>query len=334
VLGAEVSQSCVTFGGVCRLPVVWIGVGLSESVDCVGGIESVSGTHVNIAFEQHGDVGCWPVVLLHGFPYDPRCYDHVAEELHAVGARVVVPYLRGYGLSRYADPDTTRSGQQAALASDLRDLISGLGLDRPIVAGFDWGGRAACVASMLWPEIVGGLVTVAGYNVHDVAAMSITPEEPAVESRNWYQWYLHSERGRRGLERYRAQLARQLWSEWSPTWRIPTGAFERTAPSFDNPDFVATVVHSYRHRYGLATGDPRHEADEAIIATKPLITVPTIVLDATADPLDGSQAAEAHRRHFSHLIEHHTVEAGHNMPQENPGAFAAAVEELHVTLTT
>ncbi|HEY7010288.1 MAG TPA: alpha/beta hydrolase [Jatrophihabitantaceae bacterium] len=170
--------------------------------------------------------------------------------------------------------------------------------------------------------------------MHDIAAMSSTPQEPAVESRNWYQWYFHSERGRRGLERYRAQLTRQLWSEWSPTWRIPAGAFERTAPSFDNLDFVATVIHSYRHRYGLAPGDPRHEADEAIIATQPLITVPTIVLDATADPLDLPQATDAHRHHFSHLVEHRIVDAGHNMPQENPDAFAAAVETLHVQLTT
>ena len=307
---------------------------MSESLDCVGDIESVPGTQVDIAFEQHGDPGGWSVVLLHGFPYDPRCYDHVAENLDAVGAHVVVPYLRGYGSTSYAGPDTPRSGQQAAFASDLRDLIRGLGLDRPIVAGFDWGGRAACVASMLWPELVAGLVTVGGYNVHDIATMSITPDEPAVESRNWYQWYFHSDRGRRGLERYRAQLTRQLWSEWSPTWRIPAGAFERTAPSFDNPDFVATVIHSYRHRYGLAPGDPRHEADEAIIATQPLITVPTIVLDATADPLDDPQATDAHRRHFSRLVEHHIVDAGHNMPQENPDAFAAAVEALHITLTT
>ena len=205
-------------------------------------------------------------------------------------------------------------------------MISGLGLDRPIVAGFDWGGRAACVASMLWPELVGGLVTVGGYNVHDIAAMSITPEEPAIESRNWYQWYFHSDRGRRGLERYRTELTRQLWSEWSPTWRIPTGAFERTSPSFDNPDFVATVVHSYRHRYGCA-GRPPTQADEAIIATQPLITVPTIVLDATADPLDAARATEAHRQHFSHLVEHRVADAGHNMPQENPAAFAAAVED-------
>ena len=330
----EFSQLCVTVDGVPYNRLSGSVSAVSESLDCVGDIESVPGTQVDIAFEQRGNPGCWPVVLLHGFPYDPRCYDHVAEKLGAAGAHVVVPYLRGYGLTSYAEPGTPRSGQQAAFASDLRDLISGLGLDRPIVAGFDWGGRAACVASMLWPELVGGLVTVGGYNVHDIAAMSITPEEPAVESRNWYQWYFHSDRGRRGLERYRAQLTRQLWSEWSPTWRIPAGAFERTAPSFDNPDFVATVVHSYRHRYGLAPGDPRHEADEAIIATQPLITVPTIVLDATADPLEGPQATDAHCQHFSHLVEHHIVDAGHNMPQENPDAFAAAVEELHVKLTT
>lgn len=294
----------------------------------MAGIETVRGTQVEIAFERHGDPHGRPVVLLHGFPYDPRCYDEVAARLAASGADVVVPYLRGSGPTRYLSPETLRSGQQAALAHDLRDLITALGLDRPIVAGFDWGGRAACVASMLRPDLVSGLVTVGGYNVQDIRTMATTPEDPDVERRNWYQWYFHSERGRAGLERNRQALARQLWSEWSPTWQVPSGAFELTAGSFENPDFVATVVHSYRHRYGLVPGDPLHEPSEAIVARQPPITVPTIVLDPTADTLEAPSTAAEHRRFFTDLVEHRLVDVGHDVPQEAPDAFAEAVLAL------
>ncbi len=168
-------------------------------------------------------------------------------------------------------------------------------------------------------------MTVGGYNVHDIDALSTLPEPPAIESRNWYQWYFHSERGRRGLHDYRGAIARQLWQEWSPSWEIPVGAFERTSASFDNPDFVATVIHSYRHRYRLAPGDPIHEPTEAVISALPQIVVPTIVLDATADPLDPAQSEETHRSHFPHLIEHRLVDAGHNMPQERPEALLSAI---------
>src|SRR5918997_1860907 len=294
----------------------------------MGDVGLVPGGQVMIAYERHGDDAGWPVVLVHGFPYDPRCYDGVVDELAKAGADVVVPYMRGYGPTSYVAADTFRSGQQAAFAADLRDLILGLDLDRPIVGGYDWGGRAACVASMLWPELVGGLVTVAGYNVHDIATMATTPDEPAIESRNWYQWYFHSERGRRGLELRRTELARHLWHEWSPTWDVPAGAFDRSSPSFDNPDFVATVIHSYRHRYGLASGDPVHHANEAIIATQPPITVPTVVVDATADPLAAPESAEVHRRHFPNLVEHLLVDGGHNLPQEKPQSFAQAIRVL------
>lgn len=291
-------------------------------------VRFVSGAQVRIAYERRGDPGDRPVVLLHGFPYDPRCFDQVVDGLVREGADVVVPYLRGFGPTSYLSAETPRSGQQAALAADLRDLIVGLALERPVIAGFDWGGRAACVTAMLWPDMVAGLVTVGGYNVHDIAAMANSPEHPAIESRNWYQWYFHSERGRRGLSRYRAELARQLWQEWSPTWDIPEGAFERTRPSFENPDFVATVIHSYRHRYQLAPGDPRHEALEARIAAQPPIVVPTIVLDATADPLDPPNTEGAHRRHFPQLFEHRLVDAGHNMPHERPKALIDAISAI------
>ncbi|WP_299054058.1 alpha/beta hydrolase [uncultured Nocardioides sp.] len=288
----------------------------------------VRGSQVEIAYERHGGPGGWPVVLLHGFPYDPRCYDGVAPLLAAAGADVVVPYLRGYGPTRYVHLDVLRSGAQAALAQDLRDLVTGLGLERPLVGGFDWGGRAACVASLLWPDLVGGLVTVGGYNVHDVATMATTPAEPAVESRLWYQWYLHSEHGRRGLDRYRRELARQLWDEWSPTWSPGDEVFARTAASFDNPDFVDTVVHSYRHRYALVPGHPDHERSERTIAAQPPVVVPTIVVDSTADPIAPPSTTAAHREHFTQLVEHRLVEVGHNPPQEDPSGFADAVLTL------
>lgn len=289
---------------------------------------TITGQRVEIAFERLGDPTGWPVVLVHGFPYDPHCYDEVASLLAARGADVVVPWLRGYGPSRYRDERGIRSGQQAALAGDLRELIVGLGLDHPIVAGFDWGGRAACVTAMLRPELVSGLVTVAGYNVHDIAAMSTIPTPPADESRNWYQWYLHSERGRAGLAQNRREIARQLWQEWSPGWTFTDDVFDATAASFDNPDFVDTVVHSYRHRYGLAAGDPDYEADERVIAAQPEITVPTVVIDAADDPLEAPRPRDVHGQKFPALVDYRVLHTGHNVPQEDPVGFADAVWAL------
>jgi pimeloyl-ACP methyl ester carboxylesterase len=291
----------------------------------------VLATAVDIAYERSGDPSGWPVVLAHGFPYDVRGYDEVVPHLVAAGADVVVPYLRGFGPTRYRSANAIRSGQQAALGGDLRDLIARLGLRSPIVAGFDWGGRAACVVSVLWPQLVGGLVTSGGYNIHDITTMAVTPDEPSRESRMWYQWYLHSERGRAGLERHRAAFARQLWEEWSPRWAAPEGAFEATAPSFENPDFVTTVVHSYRHRYGLAAGDPVYDDAERTLATLPPIGVPTIVVDPTGDPLQDARSRERHARHFARLIDARYVPTGHNAPQEDPAAFAAAIVDLRVS---
>lgn len=250
-------------------------------------IEWVRAGVLDVAFERHGEPSGWPVVLLHGFPYDPRCYDEVTGLLVTAGADVVIPYLRGYGPTRFVRRDALRSGQQAALAHDLRALIEALRLDRPLVAGFDWGGRAACLAAALWPDAVAGLVTVGGYNVQNIAASS-DPAPPASERRLWYQYYLHGERGRSGLARHRKAFARLLWAEWSPTWDFSDATFEATAVSFENPDFVDVVVHSYRHRYGLVAGDPAYEDSEQLIAARPVITVPTIVVDPTHDTLGGS----------------------------------------------
>lgn len=284
---------------------------------------------LDVAVERHGDAAGWPVVLLHGFPYDVRGYDGVAERLCSAGAHVVVPYLRGYGPTRFLDAATPRSGQQAALAADLRDLIRTLDLHRPIVAGFDWGGRAACITAALWPESVRALVTVSGYNVQDIAA-SGTPALPLFERNYWYQYYLHGERGAAGLEAHRREFAHLLWREWSPGWDFTEAQFDSTAASFDNPDFVDVVVHSYRHRYGLAEGDPAYRHIEDQLAAQPRIEVPTVIIDPTQDPLVPTPPPRAtHESHFSALLDIHAVPAGHNVPQEAPQAFADAILRTH-----
>jgi pimeloyl-ACP methyl ester carboxylesterase len=283
------------------------------------------------AYERRGDPDGWPVVLLHGFPYDVRCYDEVADRLAGEGADVVVPFLRGYGPTRFAEDATPRSGQQAALAHDLRELVDALGLRAPLVAGYDWGGRAACLVSALWPDRVGGLVTCSGYNVQDIAAFA-TPEPPDVERRLWYQYYLHGERGRAGLTAHRAAYARQLWREWSPTWRFTDADLDATVRSFDNPDFVDVVVHSYRHRYGLVDGDPAYQHSEDRIATLPRIEVPTVVLDPVDDTVDTPSGTDEHQRHFTRLVDHRLVAGGHDVPQENPAAFGDALLSLRVTV--
>jgi pimeloyl-ACP methyl ester carboxylesterase len=285
---------------------------------------------LEVAVELYGDADGWPVVLLHGFPYDTRCYDGVAPILAAAGAHVVVPYLRGYGPTRFVDAATPRSGQQGALASDLRELIGAMGLAAPVVAGFDWGGRAACLVAALWPDRVRGLVTVSGYNVQNIPAAA-SPAPPEVERMLWYQYYLHGDRGRSGLDAHRREFTRLLWHEWSPGWRFTDNEFAATTASFDNPDFVDVVVHSYRHRYGLVPGAPAYQAIEDEIAAQPTISPPTVVIDPQDDPLvPGDPPRAAHEAHFPALLDVRSVPAGHNVPQEAPEAFADAVLHVHL----
>jgi pimeloyl-ACP methyl ester carboxylesterase len=294
-------------------------------------ISTVRAGVLDVAVERSGDRDGWPVVLLHGFPYDVRCYDRVAEILAESGADVVVPYLRGYGGTRFADPTTIRSGQQAALGHDLLELIDALGLVDPIVAGYDWGGRAACVVSALWPDRVAGLATVSGYNIQNIA-VATTPEPPETERNLWYQFYLHGERGEAGLRAHRSDFARLLWQDWSPTWGFTDSEFQATAQAFGNPDFVDVVVHSYRHRYGLVDGDPAYQATEDRLSSQPRITVPTIVLDGLHDGLGPPLSLEEHETHFTSLFDFREVDAGHNPPQENPCEFARAITDLHTSL--
>jgi pimeloyl-ACP methyl ester carboxylesterase len=248
--------------------------------------------------------------------------------LVAAGCRVIVPYLRGYGPTRFLAPETPRSGQQAALGNDLKELIDALGVKRPVLAGYDWGGRAACIVAALWPETVRGLVTANGYNIQDIAG-SGKPAPPEQEHRLWYQYYLHTERGRAGLTANRREFCKLLWRLWSPNWKFDDATYERTAASFDNPDFVEVVVHSYRHRFGYAPGDPALEPFEQRLAAQPPITVPTIALSGGGSGLSGAARAADQPSHFTGPFQQRVIPVvGHNIPQEAPAVVADAVLEL------
>jgi pimeloyl-ACP methyl ester carboxylesterase len=283
---------------------------------------------LEIAYEESGPAAGRPVILLHGFPDDVHAYDGVAPLLAKAGCRVLVPYLRGYGPTRFLEPQTPRSGQQAALGHDLANFMDALGLERAVLAGYDWGGRAACVVAALWPERAAGLVTVGGYNIQDIAAAG-KPASPDIEYRRWYQWYFHTERGRAGLAANRRPLCRLLWELWSPNYRFDDATYELTAESFDNPDFVEVVIHSYRHRYGLVPGDPALEPIEAALESQPPIKVPTIALQGECDGVSPLGRAGRDAHHFTGPYQSCTIPvAGHFLPREAPEAVAQAVSEL------
>ena len=283
---------------------------------------------LDIACEASGPPGGAPVILLHGFPYDPRAYDGMVPPLVAAGHRVLVPYLRGYGTTRFNDPRTLRSGQQAALGCDLRALMDALAIPAATLAGYDWGGRAACIAAALWPERVTGLVTIGGYNIQNIPAAGI-PKDPETEYRHWYQYYFNTPRGQAGLTADRGALCRKLWELWSPNWRFDDATFARSAASFDNPDFVDVVIHSYRHRYGYVAGDPALEEVETRLAAQPPITVPTIAMQGNGDGVEAPGGSRGHARHFTGRYQHREVPVvGHNMPQEAPMAVVEAVLEV------
>ena len=283
---------------------------------------------LEIAYEQSGPEDGVPVLLMHGFPYDPRTYDRMIPLLVARGCRAIVPYLRGYGPTRFLAAETPRSGQQAALGNDLKELIDALGGPRVVLAGYDWGGRAACVVAALWPDKVRGLVSANGYNIQDIAG-SAKPVPPEQEHRLWYQYYFHTERGRAGLQANRREFCKLLWRLWSPNWRFDDATYDRTAASFDNPDFVDVVIHSYRHRFGYVAGDASLEPIEQRLAARPRITVPTIVLHGDGSGLSSPASSVKHAPLFTGPYQHRVIPiAGHNLPQETPDAVADAVLEL------
>lgn len=288
--------------------------------------KSVTAGVLEIAYLEFGDRDGWPCIMGHGFPYDVHAYASVGPILAQAGARVLVPWLRGYGPTRFLNSATPRSGEQAVLGADLLAFMDALEIGRAVLGGYDWGGRAACIVAALYPERVLGLVSGNSYNIQDIAR-SMEPASPREEAALWYQYYFHSERGRRGLERDRRGVARLLWSMWSPTWRFDDATFDQSAAAFDNPDFVEVVIHSYRHRYGLVAGDPVCAAIEGRLAAQPPIGVPTIAIDGDSDGVNPGTAHHAGK--FSGYFEHRVFSgAGHNLPQERPGQWARAVLDL------
>lgn len=283
---------------------------------------------LTIAYEYHGpDTGA-PVILLHGFPYSPRGYDEIAPALAAEGYQVIVPYLRGYGPTRFNLPETLRSGQQAALAQDLLDLMDALGIEQATLCGYDWGGRAACIVAALFPGRVRGLVTGDGYNLQDIAN-STRPLDPETEHRLWYQYYFHTPRGVEGLTQYRRSFCELLWKLWSPTWSRNAERYPLTAPTFDNPDFVDVVIHSYRHRFMYAPGDPALQWMEDALIRQPPISVPTISLCGADDGVGPAPEEDEDIAHFTGPYERRVLAGvGHNIPEEAPQETLKALLDL------
>lgn len=284
--------------------------------------------NLTIAYEQNGPTAGYPIILLHGFPYSPRAYDAIAPALAAQGYRVIVPYLRGYGPTRFNSPETLRSGQQAALAQDLLDLMDALAIPQAALCGYDWGGRAACIVAALWPERVRCLVTGDGYNLQNIPD-SIQPLDPETEHRLWYQYYFHTPRGVEGLTENRRAFCEWLWRLWSPTWAHNAERYALSAPAFDNPDFVEVVIHSYRHRFMYAPGDPALEWMEEALAKQPAISVPTISLCGADDGVGPASEADEDLEHFTGRYERRVLAGvGHNIPEEAPEATLKALRDL------
>ncbi|MCO8309051.1 alpha/beta fold hydrolase [Pseudomonas mandelii] len=283
---------------------------------------------LNLAYEAHGPTNGASVILLHGFPYSPRAYDEIAPALAAKGYRVIVPYLRGYGPTHFNSSDTLRSGQQAALAQDLLDLMDALAIQQAALCGYDWGGRAACIVAALWPERVRCLVTGDGYNLQNIPNAT-QPLDPETEHRLWYQYYFHTPRGVEGLTQNRRALCELLWKLWSPTWANNAERYPLSAPAFDNPDFVEVVIHSYRHRFMYSPGDPALEWMEEALTQQPVISVPTISLCGADDGVGPASEIDEDAERFTGPYERRVLAGvGHNIPEEAPEATLKALLDL------
>jgi pimeloyl-ACP methyl ester carboxylesterase len=291
-------------------------------------LQSVRTDTLEVAYFEAGPPDGDVVLLLHGYPYDIHSYADVIPLLADAGRRVIAPYLRGHGPTRFLDPATPRSGQQAALGRDVVELMDALSIPTAVLAGYDWGARAACVVAALWPERCAGLVSVNGYLIQDIAG-AIEPIRPELEAGFWYFFYFATERGRRGLTANRRDIAKVIWTRNSPAWQFSDATLDRAARAFENQDYVDVVIHSYRHRLGLAAGDPQYDAIERALSTQPVIGVRAVTLDGLADGNFPATTAEASAHHFAGPRTHRQVpDAGHNLPQESPAAFAEAVTEL------
>ncbi len=292
-------------------------------------VKRIAAGVLDVSYLDFGPADGSPAILLHGFPYDARACAAAAEILAARGMRCIVPFLRGYGPTRFLNTATPRSGQQAALGADLLALMDALAIPQAVLGGYDWGGRAACIVAALWPDRTRGLVSCGtGYNIQNIAA-SGNPAAPEQEARFWYQYYFHSERGRAGLAQNRHALCQLIWRLWSPSWAFGQATYDLSAAAFDNADFVEVVIHSYRHRYGLVPGDPAVEAIEQRLAALPRISVPSIVLQGQDDGVDPPGIADRDALHFTGSYRRQVVPGvGHNFPQEAPEVFAEAVLAL------
>jgi len=293
-----------------------------------GPLKQVAAGLLNVAYAEAGPDGGRPVILLHGWPYDIHSYVDVAPALASAGYRVIVPYLRGYGSTRFLAGDTVRNGQPAALAGDVVDLMDALKIEKAILGGFDWGARTGDIVAALWPERCKALVAVSGYLIGSQEAGRI-PLPPTAELQWWYQYYFATERGRAGYDKYRHDFAKLIWQIASPKWKFSDATFDRSATAFNNPDHVATVVHNYRWRLGLADGEPRYADLEKRLAEGPVITVPTITLEGDANGAPHPDPG-AYARKFSGPYAHRTLRGGigHNLPQEAPQAFARAIVDV------
>ena len=293
-----------------------------------GPIKQINAGLLNIGYAEAGPANGPVVILLHGWPYDIYSFVDVAPLLAAAGYRVIVPYLRGYGTTRFLSDDTMRNGQQSVVALDIIALMDALKIQSAVIGGFDWGARTACVIAALWPQRCKALVSVSGYlltNVED----SKHPLPPTAEHDWWYQFYFATERGRAGYEKYRHDFAKFIWQTASPKWNFDAATFDRSAAALDNPDQVSIVIHNYRWRLGLAAGEPQYDDLEKRLATAPVITVPTITLEGDANGAPHPPPA-AYSKKFSGKYTHRNIEGGigHNLPQEAPSAFADAVIEV------
>jgi pimeloyl-ACP methyl ester carboxylesterase len=293
-----------------------------------GTLAQIDAGSLNVGYVEDGPADGSAILLLHGWPYDIHSYAEVTPMLAAAGYRVIVPYVRGYGTTRFLSDDTLRNGQQAVLAADTIALMDALEIDEAIVAGFDWGARTANILAALWPERCRGHVSVSGYLIGSQEANK-QPLPPAAELQWWYQFYFATERGRAGYDKYRREFAKLIWRTASPKWNFDDATFERSAASFDNPDHVAIAIHNYRWRLGVAEGEAEYDEVEQRLAAAPVITVPTITLEGDANGAphpDPSTYAEK----FSGRYSHRTIEGGigHNLPQEAPEAFAKAVIDV------
>ncbi|MFF2808559.1 alpha/beta fold hydrolase [Streptomyces sp. NPDC058000] len=290
-------------------------------------LKTVRAGLLEVGYAEVGPAHGPPVICLHGWPYDIHSFAEVAPLLAAEGHRVIVPYLRGHGTTRFVSPRTFRNGQQSALALDVIALMDALGLEKAVLAGFDWGARTADIIATLWPERCKALVSVGGYLVVNLEA-NLRPLAPATEHAWWYQYYFATERGRIAMEdkAKRHDLTRLVWDTVSPTWHFDDATFARTAAAFENPDYAAVVIHNYRWRLNLAEGEPRYEPYEKRLATRPVVAVPTVTLDAERDPFTAPGDGSAYRDRFTGPYDHRTLKGiGHNLPQEAPEAFARAV---------